>query len=404
MARFASGRIAEHACGVTRSRQKCVRAVSLIAAGIVCAAQAFAEPKPAPAKPSTTEASSSTESAPATANETQSAPATAQASGEATASDGYADSDPRALTDFKPYLDPHGTWVQDATYGMVWVPNVGEVGRDFSPYVTDGHWALTPEGNWIWVSDYPFGWVVFHYGRWVWSESYGWVWIPGRQYSDAWVVWRVPTSSYDYVGWAPAPPGYVWWDGVAVSLWWYWPPVAYVFVPSYYVFSPVVYRYVIVDPYRVRMAARYTAPYRVPATARPRGPSLSSARVPASAAPLRRTSADPKAVSAARRDLSVPYNPAPIRPPPPEASRLDRRILSGPTPRTPASALSPTRAIPGRARDERAPATHGTVSQPDSRRYTPPSRSSNSPPRFRPESAPPMAPRGAPQQPSRTRR
>ena len=36
--------------------------------------------------------------------------------------DDYTDTDPSALTDFHQTLDSHGTWVDDPTYGTVWVP------------------------------------------------------------------------------------------------------------------------------------------------------------------------------------------------------------------------------------------------------------------------------------------
>jgi hypothetical protein len=116
------------------------------------------------------------------------------------------DTDPSALTTFRPALDPYGTWVNDPNYGTVWVPNRDVVGADFAPYVSRGRWSLTADNDWIWVSDYPFGWAVFHYGRWVWIGGSGWAWVPGRTYANAWVVWRVPTASYAYVGWAPMPP------------------------------------------------------------------------------------------------------------------------------------------------------------------------------------------------------
>ena len=47
--------------------------------------------------------------------------------------DEYADTDPSALSDFHGTLDAHGTWVDDPTYGTVWVPNANEVGADFAP-------------------------------------------------------------------------------------------------------------------------------------------------------------------------------------------------------------------------------------------------------------------------------
>ncbi len=120
--------------------------------------------------------------------------------------DNVPETDPRAITDFRPTLDPYGTWVDDERYGTVWVPNRDAVGDDFAPYVSAGHWALTDDGDWIWQSDYPFGGVVFHYGRWVWVPGTGWAWVAGRRYANAWVTWRVSTDDYGYIGWAPMPP------------------------------------------------------------------------------------------------------------------------------------------------------------------------------------------------------
>ncbi|HLV21835.1 MAG TPA: hypothetical protein VKZ49_13165, partial [Polyangiaceae bacterium] len=50
----------------------------------------------------------------------------------------YDDTDPSALTEFRPALDPYGDWVQHPTYGLVWVPRQDVVGSDFAPYVTSG--------------------------------------------------------------------------------------------------------------------------------------------------------------------------------------------------------------------------------------------------------------------------
>ena len=98
----------------------------------------------------------------------------------------------------------------------MWVPNPETVGADFAPYVTAGHWALTDDDQWVWVSDYEWGSGPFHYGRWVWIDGTGWAWIPGGVYAPAWVVWQ--TGYYDeaYVGWAPMPPAWCWRGGVAV--------------------------------------------------------------------------------------------------------------------------------------------------------------------------------------------
>jgi hypothetical protein len=129
--------------------------------------------------------------------------------------DDYADTDPSALTDFHTALDPHGTWVDDPTYGTIWVPNADEVGPDFAPYVSNGGWEY--DDDYVWNSYYDWGWAPFHYGRWMWVDSGRWGWIPGRRYSGAWVNWRTGPEGYGYVGWGPAQPSYVWRGGVAVS-------------------------------------------------------------------------------------------------------------------------------------------------------------------------------------------
>lgn len=219
------------------------------------------------------------------------------------------DVDPSALTEFRPTLDPYGRWIDDPRYGTVWVPNEAAVGPDFAPYVSSGHWALDGNDQWIWVSDYPFGWVVFHYGRWVYISGVGWSWVPGRAYAPSWVLWRVPTSSYAYVGWAPMPPAYGWFDGQVV---WYLvpPPAAYVFCPSPYVFYPRVYVHLVHDRGMARRLGSATRPYRAPIWGRPyspryrRGPSPLFARIPASAVPAQRVAPDPHVMALERRSPS----------------------------------------------------------------------------------------------------
>ncbi len=228
------------------------------------------------------------------------------------------DTDPSALTTFRPALDPYGAWVADSSYGTVWVPNREVVGADFAPYVSRGHWALTADDDWIWASDYPFGWAVFHYGRWVWIAGNGWAWVPGRTYANAWVVWRTPTAGYAYVGWAPMPPTWGWRDGYAFGLW-YSPPLPYVFCPSAYIFDYRVHSYIVRDRYLVNDVAAHTrvypTPYHAPAqpsvheasaphvrsapigpSSAPRGPQMSAARVPPQALPPVRTAPSPNAM------------------------------------------------------------------------------------------------------------
>ncbi len=163
----------------------------------------------------------------------------AYASGEYTIgedADSYDDNDPSALKDFHAALDPNGTWVDDSTYGTLWMPSASVVGADFTPYSTAGHWLY--DNEWVWASDYPWGWAPFHYGRWVVAPGRGWGWVPGRAYRGAWVTWSV-NDGYTYVGWAPMPPAFLWFGGMAVGWGGYIGP-SWVYCPRGEVFSPVV--------------------------------------------------------------------------------------------------------------------------------------------------------------------
>ncbi len=273
------------------------------------------------------------------------------------------DQDPRALTAWNTELAPYGTWVDDGVYGRVWVPYGHVVGRDFAPYVSSGHWALDEGQNWIWVSDYPFGGVVFHYGRWVWTDARGWVWIPGLRYAPAWVAWR--TGSYGYIGWAPLPPAWVWFGGVALvyGYGWYYP---WVFCPTQYVFYGHVHHYVVRDHYHVGYAASHTRPYH-PASphppdrvrAVPQSPTTRAANVPDRAVPRKRVSAP----SVAARSPVAPA--APLRAPAPASRRAPgfapERSTPAPLPspaprqRLPAPRLAPVERTPAPSPTRRAP-------------------------------------------------
>jgi hypothetical protein len=160
--------------------------------------------------------------------------------------DSYKDTDPSALTDFHSTLDAHGQWVEDPTYGTVWSPNPAEVGADFAPYETAGHWAYD-DADYVWMSDYDWGWAPFHYGRWVLSDS-GWVWIPGREYAPAWVYWQMGYPGYPYVGWGPMYPGYIWRGGYAVGYVAVAPPAHFYYAAQGAIFEPHIAGAVIVGP------------------------------------------------------------------------------------------------------------------------------------------------------------
>ena len=177
--------------------------------------------------------------------------ARAEAAGEVavgTDNDEYADTDPSALSEFKAPLDGHGAWVDDSTYGTVWVPAESEVGTDFVPYTTAGHWTYDdgPRTEWVWVSDYSWGWAPFHYGRWVHVSHHGWAWIPGRTYSGAWVSWR-GARGYDYVGWAPLGPSWYWYNGTAVG-WNYGYTPYYSYCHRDHIYSPGLGGHVVRGP------------------------------------------------------------------------------------------------------------------------------------------------------------
>jgi hypothetical protein len=224
--------------------------------------------------------------------------------------DGPPDTDPSALNAFHGALDPYGSWVDDPTYGTVWVPSPGAVGPDFTPYETAGRWAYD-DSNYTWVSDYSWGWAPFHYGRWVYSRPIGWGWIPGRTYAGAWVSWRYGWDDWAYVGWAPLAPTWGWRRGVAVGLG-FVPAAPYAFVSTRDLFAARVASRVITGAREVTVAA-HTRPYATGTTAAGRtiahptvgGPSPSTLGIPQSA--VVRT-ASYQAAAAGRR--SAPFGQA----------------------------------------------------------------------------------------------
>lgn len=132
----------------------------------------------------------------------------------------FDDTDPAALTLFRPDLAAYGAWIDDAVAGAVWVPSVEEVGEGFVPYASHGHFTYregqSPESpEYVWVSDVSWGWVTFHYGRWTYLAPRGvWAWVPGRRYAGAWVTFRVEPGCAArgpcVVGWGPSAPHFAW--------------------------------------------------------------------------------------------------------------------------------------------------------------------------------------------------
>ena len=104
---------------------------------------------------------------------------------------------------FHDQLSNYGDWDYSDRWGEVWRPIVQDQSSDWRPY-SYGHWVLTEEYGWTWVSDEgPWADIAYHYGRWVDDPDDGWLWLPGYVWSPAWVVWR---GAGENVGWMPMPP------------------------------------------------------------------------------------------------------------------------------------------------------------------------------------------------------
>jgi hypothetical protein len=136
-----------------------------------------------------------------------------------------------SLQVFYDELAYYGDWVNNPDYGYVWRPNVG---RDFRPYYTNGHWTMTEFGN-TWVSDYEWGWAPFHYGRWFYDDYDGWIWMPDTEWGPAWVSWR---TGGGYYGWAPLGPRInininIGRRVIVPSNYWVFIPQRYIYYPSY---------------------------------------------------------------------------------------------------------------------------------------------------------------------------
>ena len=109
---------------------------------------------------------------------------------------------PPPKTDYYEELRRHGEWILVAPYGKLWHPNLQEVGKDFVPYVSGGHWQRTArgwtfEGRWRW-SDF-----VFHHGRWLWTQDFDWLWALDEREGLAFVDWR---AGSEWIGWSPEAP------------------------------------------------------------------------------------------------------------------------------------------------------------------------------------------------------
>ncbi len=112
-------------------------------------------------------------------------------------------------------LNQYGTWVDDSSYGKVWIPR--SVPSGWAPYRT-GHWAYEQPWGWTWIDDQPWGFAPYHYGRWANREG-RWMWLPPQRnvrpvYAPALVAFvggvelsaALSRQSSAPVGWFPLGP------------------------------------------------------------------------------------------------------------------------------------------------------------------------------------------------------
>lgn len=74
-------------------------------------------------------------------------------------------------------LNGYGNWINDGSYGQVWVPRSTPAG--WAPYRT-GHWSYVKPWGWTWIDEQPWGFAPYHYGRWANSNN-RWVWVPPQR-------------------------------------------------------------------------------------------------------------------------------------------------------------------------------------------------------------------------------
>jgi hypothetical protein len=129
-------------------------------------------------------------------------------------------------------LAANGNWVDDSTYGNVWIPT--NVAAGWAPY-RNGNWVWEDGYGWTWVAAEPWGWAPYHYGRWYFSTAHHqWAWYPpapGRR-APAWspalvgfVGFNVGAVSvgvgFGNIGWVPLAPFetfHPWWGPHATAI------------------------------------------------------------------------------------------------------------------------------------------------------------------------------------------
>ncbi len=94
-------------------------------------------------------------------------------------------------TDVVAALNGQGQWLVAPGGTPAWQPNPAVVGYDFVPYQTGGEWE-DQDGVEVFVSQWPWGDLVFNQGSWTFDPEAGWLWLP-----DPRCVQAAPTVAPD---------------------------------------------------------------------------------------------------------------------------------------------------------------------------------------------------------------
>ncbi len=237
-------------------------------------------------------------------------------------------------------LEPYGEWVLRGEYGWTWRPSAAAV-AGWRPY-SAGHWAMADDG-WTWMSDEPFGWVVYHYGRWIDDPDDGWLWLPGYQWGPAWVAWRAGDG---FIGWAPLPPE-DFDDSVGAPI--DQPPNQFCFVQETAFLNPVIVTFILPPSRNVTLIKNTTYIFNRTAVHRHRGnagvsaglrrspgdvPSLSIPSIPRQSTPFTSAAAPRAQPAQAPTQPGTPWTRAPQQrststfPPPSAAANAQQRATT----------------------------------------------------------------------------
>jgi hypothetical protein len=80
-------------------------------------------------------------------------------------------------TDVVAALAGQGQWIVAQDGNPAWQPSLAVVGDDFVPYQTGGEW-VDRDGVRVFVSQWPWGDLVFNEGSWIFDPDAGWLWLP----------------------------------------------------------------------------------------------------------------------------------------------------------------------------------------------------------------------------------